>query len=49
MSAREMPLDNDSLIRYTLRLGQAHMIRQRVRMLQQIHDSQFTHLTIVTI
>jgi len=46
---RGMLLDNDSLIRYMLRLGQAHMIRQSVRMLKQIHDSQFTHLTIATI
>ena len=44
-----MLLDNDSLIRYMLRLGQAHMIRQSVRMLKPIHDSQFTQLTIATI
>ena len=44
-----MPLNNDSVIRYMLRLGQAHMIRQSVRMLKQIHDSPFTHLTIATI
>jgi hypothetical protein len=44
-----MPLNNDSVIRYMLRLGQAHMIRQIARMLKQIHDSQFTHLTIATI
>ena len=41
-----MLLDNDSLIRYMLHLGQAHMIRQSVRMLKQIHDSQFVRLTI---
>jgi hypothetical protein len=33
---REMLLDNDGLIRYMLRLGQAHMIRQSVRMLKKI-------------
>jgi hypothetical protein len=46
---REMLLDNDGLIRYMLRLAQAHMIRQSVRMLKQIHDSQFARLTIATI
>jgi hypothetical protein len=40
-----MLLDNDSVIRYMLRLGQAHMIRQSVRMLKQIHDSPFTIAT----
>jgi hypothetical protein len=44
-----MRLDNDGVIRYMLRLGQAHMIRQSIRMLKQIHDSQFTHLTIAAI
>jgi hypothetical protein len=39
-----MPLNNDSVIRYMLRLGQAHMIRRSIRMLKQIHDSQLTHL-----
>jgi hypothetical protein len=42
-----MLLDNDGLIRYMLRLAQAHMIRQSV--LKQIHDSQFALLTIATI
>jgi hypothetical protein len=46
---REMLLDNDGLIRYMLRLGQAHMIRQSVRMLKKFHDSQFARLTIATI
>jgi hypothetical protein len=46
---REMLLDNDGVIRYMSRLGHAHMILQSVRMFKQIHDSQFTHLTIATI
>jgi hypothetical protein len=41
-----MLLDNDGVIRCMLRLGQAHMIRQSVRMLKQIPVNRLVQMEL---